>query len=163
MAAAELDNANPEVRERAARADEERSERELVESARDPVDEAEVFDHIRDITDPEHPYSLEQLSVVSEDSVHVDDEAGIARVYVTPTVQHCSMATLIGLCCKVKLIKSLPGRFKVDVRIAPGAHASEEAINKQLADKERVSAALENPALLNKVAACLNGSPALFA
>lgn len=31
----------------------------------------------------------------------------------TPTVQHCSMATLIGLCIRVKLLRSLPPRFKV--------------------------------------------------
>lgn len=31
----------------------------------------------------------------------------------TPTIPHCSMATLIGLSIKVKLLRSLPDRFKV--------------------------------------------------
>ena len=31
----------------------------------------------------------------------------------TPTVEHCSMATLIGLCIRVKLLRVLPPRFKV--------------------------------------------------
>lgn len=31
----------------------------------DPVDSQEVFDLIRDIQDPEHPLTLEQLNVVS--------------------------------------------------------------------------------------------------
>lgn len=31
----------------------------------------------------------------------------------TPTIPHCSMATLIGLSIKVKLLRSLPQRFKV--------------------------------------------------
>lgn len=35
------------------------------------------------------------------------------RVQFTPTVQHCSMATLIGLCIRVKLLRALPPRFKV--------------------------------------------------
>ncbi len=35
------------------------------------------------------------------------------RVEFTPTVQHCSMATLIGLCIRVKLLRALPSRFKV--------------------------------------------------
>jgi hypothetical protein len=35
------------------------------------------------------------------------------RVQFTPTVQHCSMATLIGLCIRVKLLRALPQRFKV--------------------------------------------------
>ena len=45
------------------------------------------------------------------------------------------MATIIGLSIRVKLLRSLPPRFKVDVTIAPGTHASEAAVNKQLADK----------------------------
>ena len=35
------------------------------------------------------------------------------RVQFTPTVQHCSLATLIGLCLRVKLMRALPPRFKV--------------------------------------------------
>ena len=44
------------------------------------------------------------------------------------------------------------------VAIAAGAHASEAAVNKQLADKERVAAALENPNLRDMVAKCLAGA-----
>ena len=35
--------------------------------------------HIRDITDPEHPYSLEQLNVVEEDLITVHDESGYVK------------------------------------------------------------------------------------
>uniref|UniRef100_A0A3Q1F8F3 Cytosolic iron-sulfur assembly component 2B n=1 Tax=Acanthochromis polyacanthus TaxID=80966 RepID=A0A3Q1F8F3_9TELE len=45
---------------------------------------------------------------------------------------------------------------KIDVHITPGTHASEEAVNKQLADKERVAAALENSSLLEVVNQCLS-------
>lgn len=38
-----------------------------------------------------------------------------------------SMATLIGLCIRVKLLRSLPARFKATVRIASGTHSSEAA------------------------------------
>ena len=68
------------------------------------------------------------------------------------------MATLIGLCIKVKLARALPGRFKTSVSISPGSHSSEAAINKQLADKERVAAAMENAHLLDVVDRCLDGS-----
>jgi hypothetical protein len=47
--------------------------------AREPIDASEVFDYLRDITDPEHPYSLEQLNVVAEDLLQVDDAAGRIR------------------------------------------------------------------------------------
>lgn len=33
-------------------------------------------DFVRDIRDPEHPYSLEQLSVLSEESITVDEKLG---------------------------------------------------------------------------------------
>jgi hypothetical protein len=39
-------------------------------------------DTVRDIKDPEHPYSLEQLSVLSQESISVDEKLGrIQYVY----------------------------------------------------------------------------------
>ena len=83
------------------------------------------------------------------------------RVFFTPTVSHCSMATLIGLCIRVQLLRALPRRFKVDIYVSPGSHSSEHAVNKQLNDKERVAAALENPTLQTKVNLCLSGKMAM--
>ncbi len=45
--------------------------------------------------------------------------------------------------------------LKVDIKIRPGTHASEDQVNKQLNDKERVAAALENTNLLDVVNSCL--------
>ena len=45
---------------------------------------------------------------------------------------------------------------QVQVMIREGTHASEQAINKQLSDKERVTAALENTHLLEVVNQCLS-------
>ncbi|GAU25769.1 hypothetical protein TSUD_222260, partial [Trifolium subterraneum] len=42
--------------------------------------------------------------------------------------------------------------YAVDIRVAPGSHATEAAVNKQLNDKERVAAALENPNLVDMIA-----------
>ncbi|GMH39199.1 hypothetical protein BSKO_07097 [Bryopsis sp. KO-2023] len=156
MASATLINPNPIVYEK-----KRTGRRQTVEpcdegdATREAIDDLEIFDHIRDITDPEHPYSLEQLNVVNQDHVEVDDEKGTVKVVFTPTVEHCSMATLIGLCIRVKLLRVLHQRFKVDIAVAEGSHASEDAINKQLNDKERVTAALENPNLIEMVDKCL--------
>lgn len=51
-------------------------------------------------------------------------------------------------------------RFQLQIRveITPGSHDTEADTNKQLADKERVSAAMENPALARMVNECLVGS-----
>lgn len=35
--------------------------------------------HIRDIKDPEHPYSLEDLKVITEDAIEVDDKKSRVR------------------------------------------------------------------------------------
>ena len=125
------------------------------ESFRESVTKEEVFGHIRNINDPEHPLTLEQLNVVSIDNVEVSDPGNRIAIRFTPTIPHCSMATLIGLCIRVKLFRSLPARFKVSVEISPGAHNTEKEINKQLADKERVAAALENAHLLEVVNKCI--------
>ncbi|KAM4607593.1 cytosolic iron-sulfur assembly component 2B-like [Polymixia lowei] len=125
------------------------------EDVHDPIDDREIFDLIRSINDPEHPLSLEELNVVEQVRVKVNDAEGMVGIEFTPTIPHCSMATLIGLSIKVKLLRSLPDRFKIDVHITPGTHATENDVNKQLADKERVAAALENSQLLEVVNQCL--------
>lgn len=71
---------------------------------------------------------------------------------------------------RVRLLRSLPDRFKIDIRVKEGSHQSENAgalrlgtrgrselvtVNKQLNDKERVAAALENAHLLGVVQQCL--------
>jgi metal-sulfur cluster biosynthetic enzyme len=117
----------------------------------EPYTASEVFDLIRDLNDPEHPLTLEQLNVLCEGNIEVDDALNKVVVQFTPTIPHCSMATLIGLSIRVKLMRSLPTRFKVSVKIFPGSHQTEDAINKQLNDKERVAAALENQHLLDIV------------
>lgn len=72
-----------------------------------------------------------------------------------PTVPHCSLATLIGLCIRVKIERSLTHNIKLDIFIKKGAHSTEDEINKQINDKERVGAALENPNLKNLVEDCI--------
>jgi len=54
--------------------------------ARQPVDAAEVFALLRHLNDPEHPLTLEQLHVVTEEACTVDDAAGVVDVAFTPTI-----------------------------------------------------------------------------
>ncbi|XP_062212571.1 protein AE7-like 1 isoform X2 [Phragmites australis] len=98
-------NANPVVHER--------PERAAHHHAAHALDALDVFDTVRDIKDPEHPYSLEQLSVLSQESVSVDEKLGRIQITFTPTVQHCSMATVIGLCLRLKLMQNFPPHFKL--------------------------------------------------
>lgn len=125
------------------------------------IDSEEVYDLIRSISDPEHPLTLEQLAVVNAKHITIDegDKQSHRQPHIllefTPTIPHCSMATLIGLALRVRLLRALPSRYKVDIRVRPGTHQSENAVNKQLNDKERVAAALENQHLLGVVSDCL--------
>mmetsp|Transcript_1563 Transcript_1563/g.2395 ORF Transcript_1563/g.2395 Transcript_1563/m.2395 type:complete len:161 (+) Transcript_1563:3435-3917(+) len=130
----------------------------LDEDSCEPFDAEEVFDLIRDIQDPEHPLTLEQLNVAEVGNIEVDNETCKVVIRFTPTVPHCSMSTLIGLSIRVKLLRSLPQRFKVDIYVSPGSHMQEDQVNKQLNDKERVAAALENSHLLQVVNKCLTAS-----
>lgn len=161
MPAAALDNPSPLVR--------------AVPSARGGPGgclSARVFDAVRDIRDPEHAHSLEALSVVDAGSVSVRAPAGdgpgfgVVTVTFTPTVPHCSMAGVIGLCIRAKLDRArvlCAGHgehyYKLVVRCADGAHATADSINKQLADKERVAAAFENPTILDLLDTCINNLP----
>lgn len=91
-----------------------------------------ILERIRHINDPEHPLTLEQLAVVQPAHIEITkpfENCPYEQVLVefTPTIPHCSMATLIGLSLRVKLLRSLPKRMKIQVRIRAGTHQSEEA------------------------------------
>ncbi|CAM9410361.1 unnamed protein product [Bubo scandiacus] len=118
----------------------------------------EVYDIIRTIRDPEKPNTLEELEVVTESCVEVQEigeDEYLVIIRFTPTVPHCSLATLIGLCLRIKLQRCLPFRHKLEIYISEGTHSTEEDINKQINDKERVAAAMENPNLREIVEQCV--------
>lgn len=130
-----------------------------VEIDEDLIDEQEVFDLISTISDPEHPLTLAQLAVVNLQDVHVThgpkDTISDILIKITPTITHCSLATLIGLGIRVRLERSLPPRFRFRILIKEGTHQSENQVNKQLNDKERVAAACENDQLLGVISQML--------
>lgn len=136
------------------------SEDELME---EPIDEQEIYDLISTISDPEHPISLGALAVVSLPDISIkpslpnvpESPLRTVAVLITPTITHCSLATVIGLGVRVRLEQSLPPRFRMDVRIKEGTHSTADEVNKQLADKERVAAALENGTLMGVIAKML--------
>lgn len=111
---------------------------------REAVDAAEVFELVRSIEDPEHPHSLEQLHVLCLEDIELNAARRTVTVEFTPTVPNCSSAALIGLMIAAKLQRCLHPALRPRVRVKAGTHELEEAINKQLADKERVAAAFEN-------------------
>jgi len=85
------------------------------------------------------------------ENIFIDKDKKYIKLYFTPTIPNCSMSTLIGLMIKVKLLNTISSKYKIDVYIEPGKHYTEDAINKQLNDKERVYAALETDSLKKMV------------
>ncbi|KAL8852883.1 MAG: hypothetical protein Q9221_002259 [Calogaya cf. arnoldii] len=137
----------------------------------EPIDEQEIYDLIASIQDPEHPLTLGSLSVVNLPDITLKPTLPpsslsnssrpamtTVTVLVTPTITHCSLATVIGLGVRVRLEQALPPRFRVDVRIKEGTHSTAEQVNRQLGDKERVAAALENGTLMGVLRKMLEGA-----
>ncbi|KAH8279347.1 MIP18 family protein galla-1 [Drosophila bipectinata] len=118
-----------------------------------------IYDLLRGIRDPEKPCTLEDLNVIYEEGIFVmqptRSNVSVVRIEFNPTVPHCSLATLIGLCIRVKVERGLPHNIKLDIYIKKGAHQTEEEINKQINDKERIAAAMENPNLRELVENCI--------
>lgn len=68
------------------------------------------LDIIRTIRDPEKPNTLEELDVVTESCVEVNEigeDEYLVTIRFTPTVPHCSLATLIGKICFLKYLIDL--------------------------------------------------------
>jgi metal-sulfur cluster biosynthetic enzyme len=124
---------------------------------REEIDAQEVYDLISTITDPEHPLTLGSLGVVNLSDITIvpplspRSRISSVQVGITPTTTACSLTTVIGLGVKVRLVHALPPRFRIDVRIKEGTSSSADEANKQLGDKERVAAAMENRNLINMV------------
>jgi len=75
-----LENVNPRVYH--VKSDRELDDNERNEAVRDPFDNQEIFDLIRIINDPEHPYTLEQLHVVKLEDVKVTFKYDFSRILI---------------------------------------------------------------------------------
>lgn len=101
--------------------------------------------------------SLGQLSVINLPDIHITPSPALGvpspntivqvTVELTPTVTHCSLATVLGLGVRVRLEQVLPPNYRVEVICKENSHSQDDQVNKQLSDKERVAAALENDSL----------------
>lgn len=125
-----------------------------------------IFELIRDIKDPEHSFTLEELNVVRKDLIKIYKITGedtlldiglpidCISVQFEPTIPHCSMAAIIGLTIKILLTKFTKNYF-IKVSILDGTHVNDKFLNKQLQDKDRVQAASENEMLMEVINECI--------
>lgn len=119
----------------------------------------ETYDIIRTIQDPEKALTLEDLEVVAENLVKVKKLKNGTTFHINiefvPTVPHCTLASLIGLSIRAKLEENLVCNYKLDINIKEGTHDEGPQITKQINDKERTAAAMENPDVVKLVQGCI--------
>lgn len=120
-----------------------------------------IYELIRYIKDPEHPHTLEQLKVVTLEDIKVftvntkyGSNIDCIEVSFTPTVPHCSMASIIGLSI-IKILKHFFIKQYLVVKLVKDTHVDFKGINKQLSDKDRVYAAFENQAIADLIDECV--------
>ena len=118
----------------------EREKTENNDTIEDKIDSYEIFDLIRDIKDPEHPYNLEELNIISLEDIIVDNNNRIITVYFSPTIENCGFASLIGLSIKLKLLNFISPKYNIDVLIKEPKNENDKNLNKQINDKERLEA-----------------------
>ena len=132
-----------------------------------------IYEFIKDIKDPEKDCSIEELDLINEDWINIsmnNNRSSYTTIKIEwkPTSKNCSLAVNIGLSIRYKLEKEInmlkenlknskfkydnsSFRYKIDIRLQKGSHNTETEINKQLNDKERYRAALENPQILEYI------------
>jgi len=161
----EFDNPNPIIKASADENDPPALADSYLDGLRD-----ELFSIIRHIRDPEHSLTLEQLGVVTKSritfknniennekmsGIENSDENNRVIIEIIPTVPHCSLATLIGLCIRTRVLIDWP-QLKLTILIGDNSHLQARDISKQLNDKERCCAAIENPALKSTIDSLIN-------
>ena len=127
----------------------DRKKHENDDNIEDEIDKYEIFEIIRNITDPEHPYNLEELNIVSLEDIIVDNKNRLIIVYFTPTIENCGFASFIGLSIKKKLLNFISHKYNIDVLIKEPKNENDKNLNKQMNDKERLEASNLNKNLVN--------------
>ena len=85
-----------------------------------------IYESLRSIRDPEHPYTLEQLNVINMEDIEVIEKGDkhYVTVYWRPIYPTCNYANHIGLAMLIKLERELNNieGLKILFLIKPGGH-----------------------------------------
>ena len=127
----------------------ERQKLENDDAIEDEIDIYEIFDLIRIINDPEHPYNLEELNIISLDDIIVDNLNRTIKIFFTPTIENCIFANSIGLSIKKKLLNFISPKYNIIVLIKEPKNENDKIINKKLNDKERLETSNLNKDLVD--------------
>lgn len=98
----------------------------------------DIFEALKPVMDPEHPISITdpRMNIVTTEFIKVDDD--LITVRFKPTTPYCPMGGLIGILIRHRLEKVYP-EFKVVVKLIPGSHSQEDAVNSMINDEAKYS------------------------
>jgi metal-sulfur cluster biosynthetic enzyme len=125
-------------------------------------DAQDIFDELSSVLDPERGHlTLADLDVISPETITVEATGkrhATVTVQVKPTVPHCHLMTIIALSIRARLHFTLPVTtfWKVQLIVPHASHLQAEEIERQVNDKERVAAAMENPTVMNEINRFIN-------
>jgi hypothetical protein len=129
-----------------------------------------ILGQLCDIIDPEYPIDLVCLEVLILEAIEIvpkpSSRITIHTIYFFPTYGQCKLAPLLGISINLTLfqkstINQLVSMYNpkwlmnFKITIDKQYHTAAENITKQLNDKERLSAALENNAIRLSVLRCM--------
>jgi len=129
-----------------------------------------VLCELDDIIDPEFPFSLTELNILKLESIEIiirtSSSLLIYLIPFYPTYGQCKLAPLIGIVTitsifrflsLIKLARSNNDKWLVNfkVNLSSDDHKIGENITKQINDKERLSAALENRSIRLSILKCI--------
>ena len=123
-----------------------------------------IISLLNEIKDPEFPYHISNLDILSIEKVLIQNFILNQNIYITviiaPTYKMCTLSSFIGLSIENLLYNKAIGKllndyfpqgwsWKYSTFIPPKFHLKGSVISKQLNDKERISAAMENFSIRN--------------
>jgi len=124
---------------------------------------------LENIIDPEMPRTLKQLKIISIEGVILERSLSyphlIFRFWVIPTINNCSLSSLIGIFIQNIVFQRSISEFidtsfpknwnwKFFIEIPISSHFQATSYTKQINDKERVSAAFENEGIRKMIEIC---------
>jgi metal-sulfur cluster biosynthetic enzyme len=119
----------------------------------------QIFYFLKNILDPEFPYKIYTLRIISFEmiliKIFVFNKSFNFNILIIPTIEFCNMSSLILLCIDNKLnqkksikklnkILPLNWTWKFFSEIPSISHINAHYVSKQINDKERKAAAMEN-------------------
>jgi metal-sulfur cluster biosynthetic enzyme len=98
----------------------------------------DIFEALKPVMDPEHPISITdpRMNIVTTEYIKVDDD--LITVRFKPTTPYCPMGGLIGILIRHRLETVYP-ESKVVVKLIPGSHSQEDAVNSMINDEAKYS------------------------